>query len=271
MLGPNGAGKTTLLSLLTGLLSPQQGTISILGKTYPNQAAEIKQQCALVPQEYAFYPSLTGQENLEFFAGLYGVPNAERSARIAESATLCALQDVLAQRSASYSGGLKRRLNLAIGLSCQPEILYLDEPTVGIDAQSRNFILRGIERLKAQGMTIVYTSHYMEEIEQICDAVAIIDNGKVLLQQPLQELLSGDRCLSITPEQPVSEEKLSQLQAVVPCQWQDGQLTIDSDEHQLADVFQKLQQQGIAIRELNMGRNRLESIYLSITSRELRD
>lgn len=271
LLGPNGAGKTTLLSLLTGLLTPQQGVIAVLGHRYPAGAAQIKQQCALVPQEYAFYPALTGRENLEFFAGLYQVPAAERQARILESATLCALNDVLGQRSASYSGGLKRRLNLAIGLLCQPKILYLDEPTVGIDAQSRNFILRGIERLKAQGMTIVYTSHYMEEIEQICDEVAIIDGGQVRLQQGMETLLGGDGCLTIIPEQPLGDDVLVALQSATPCQWQQGQLLIDSDTHKLADVFQALEQHGISIRELNMGRNRLESIYLSITSRELRD
>ena len=271
LLGPNGAGKTTLISLLTGLLTLQRGSIVVNGYSYPQQADTIKRCSALVPQEYAFYPSLTARENLEFFAGLYQIPKLQWQQRIDFCTQVCGLENVLNKRAGSYSGGIKRRLNIALGLLHNPTLLYLDEPTVGIDAQSRHFILQAIENLKASGMTIIYTSHYMEEVEQLCDQVAIIDHGKVLLQQSMEDLLQGHRKLRVRPALAPNELQLAQLLAQPGIEWVDQQLLIETDQKRsVAQSMQFLEQQGIAIAQVQMGCNRLEDIYLAHTNAALR-
>ena len=277
LLGPNGAGKTTLISLLTGILSPQssaqppQGRIHVSGFEYPAQAEQIKAISGLVPQDYAFYPALTGRENLQFFAGLYQLAPAAVAARIDYCVAVCGLGKVLDQRAATYSGGIKRRLNIALGLLHNPKIIYLDEPTVGIDAQSRYFILQAIQQLKADGMTIVYTSHYMEEVEQICDEVAIIDHGEVLLQAPMATLLQNERQLVITPAQSLSSATLSLLQQSVAVNWDGTQLALDvGDGQKLSDVLALLERSGIVVNKMHFASSSLEQIYLQATHRKLR-
>ncbi|CAA0091307.1 ABC transporter ATP-binding protein [Zhongshania aliphaticivorans] len=277
LLGPNGAGKTTLISLLTGIISPQksvqtpQGRIQISGFDYPSDAAKIKAVSGLVPQDYAFYPALTGRENLQFFAGLYKIATADVVARVDYCVAVCGLENVLDQRAATYSGGIKRRLNIALGLLHNPKILYLDEPTVGIDAQSRYFILQAIQQLKASGMTIVYTSHYMEEVEQICDEVAIIDHGEVLLQAPMAALLQNDRQLVITPAQPPLPEALALLQQVGVAVWDGEHLTLElGDGRTLSEVLVLAEGAGIVVNKMHFGSSSLEHIYLQATHRKLR-
>jgi ABC-2 type transport system ATP-binding protein len=197
LLGPNGAGKTTLLSLLTGLLPPQQGRIRIAGLDPAREPARIRALTGLVPQDLAFYPQLTGRENLRFFADVYGLDTQQWPQRLAHCVAVCQLEEVLDERAATYSGGLKRRLNLAIGLLHAPQLLYLDEPTVGIDARSRQVIVTAIKALREQGTTLVYTSHYMEEIEAICDTLAVIDHGRVVARGTTAELVRD-----IDPAQP---------------------------------------------------------------------
>ena len=191
LLGPNGAGKTTLLSLLTGLLPPQRGEIRIAGLDPAREPARVRALTGLVPQDLAFYPQLSGRENLRFFADVYGLSAQQWPQRLEYCVAVCRLDEVLDQRAARYSGGLKRRLNLAIGLLHAPQLLYLDEPTVGIDARSRQVIVEAIKALRAQGTTLVYTSHYMEEIEAICDTLAVIDHGHVVARGTTAELVSG--------------------------------------------------------------------------------
>ncbi len=181
LLGPNGAGKTTTISILCTLLRPTSGVASILGYDVVKQANAVRRRFGLVPQDIALYPSLTARENLRYFAQMLGVPKKILTERIDESLELVGLLDYGNQRIATYSGGMKRRANLAVGILHQPEILFLDEPTVGIDAQSRNLILERLEELNRRGMTIIYTTHYMEEAQQICNQVAIVDSGKVIV------------------------------------------------------------------------------------------
>ncbi len=271
LLGPNGSGKTTLISLLTGLLTPQRGRIHVAQYSLPEQVDDIKKLSALVPQEYAFYPSLTGRENLQFFAGLYQIPAAQKTSRLDYCISACGLEQVLDKRSSTYSGGIKRRLNLALGLLSNPHILYLDEPTVGIDAQSRNFILQTIEQLNAEGMTIVYTSHYMEEVEQICDVAAIIDNGRVLLQEPMNKLLQGGRQLVVTPAKAPTQSELNVLAQCVDATWFGSHLTMNPKPGQTAaQLLTELERAGIEIDKLSMGSHRLEEVYLGATHHELR-
>jgi len=186
LLGPNGAGKTTLMALVAGLLAPQSGAITRA------PAASARGAFALVPQEHAFYPMLTCRENLEFFAGVLGLRGALKRARVASALDAAGLAPFAGKRAAQCSGGMKRRLNFAIGLVGDPQLLLLDEPTVGVDAQSRAFLLDAVRALRAQGRAIIYTSHYMDEVQAVCDRAAIIDSGRVLRSGTLAELLAGE-------------------------------------------------------------------------------
>lgn len=187
LLGPNGSGKTTLISILTGLLDASSGQARIEGKTLPD--GSVHGFSALVPQDYAFYPRLTVRENLRCFGGVLRLQGPELAARMAEVMEVAGLKEHVAKRAEHLSGGLKRRLNLAIGLLNRPRLLFLDEPTVGIDPQSRQFILSAIKRLNAAGTTVVYTSHYMDEVQQLCDSIGVLDEGRLLAQGSLEELL----------------------------------------------------------------------------------
>ena len=188
LLGPNGAGKTTLISILAGQLRGSTGTISAGGEPLEALRRRRPHSLGLVPQEYAFYPMLTCAENLRFFGAMQGLAGARLKERVAAAAAFARVESVLRRRAGRLSGGLKRRLNLAIGLLVDPEIVLLDEPTVGVDPQSRAFLLESIRSLR-EGRTIVYTSHYMEEVEAICDHVAIIDHGRVLVSGALSEVV----------------------------------------------------------------------------------
>jgi len=194
LLGPNGSGKTTFLSLLSGILPPPPGAIAVDGQDLSAHLRQIQARSALVPQELAFYPRMSVQENLEFFAGARGYSGEDARSRVDEALRLAALAPNRGQRAEHCSGGLKRRLNIAIGLLNRPSLLLLDEPTVGIDPQSRNFILQGVRDIHAAGTTVIYTSHYMEEVQALCDTVAVLDHGRVLAEGPLDSLL-GDAAL----------------------------------------------------------------------------
>jgi ABC-2 type transport system ATP-binding protein len=189
LLGPNGSGKTTLISILTGLLQPGTGTLRIGGETLPAGMRAVQAMSALVPQDYAFYPRLSVMENLRFFGGALSLGGAELATRIQEASAVAGLESFSATRAEHLSGGLMRRLNLAIGLLNRPRLLLLDEPTVGIDPQSRQFILAAIKRLNAGGATVIYTSHYMDEVQQLCDQIGVLDDGRLLAHGSLEELL----------------------------------------------------------------------------------
>jgi ABC-2 type transport system ATP-binding protein len=199
LLGPNGAGKTTLISILAGQLRAPAGRITFGGvpleELRRREPASFPSVLGLVPQEFAFYPMLSCAENLRFFAAVQGLGGERLRERVAAVAAFARIENVQARRAGELSGGLRRRLNLAIGLLTEPRVLLLDEPTVGVDPQSRAFLLESIRGLAAAGRSIVYTSHYMEEIEAICDHVAIIDGGRVLRQGALSELLRDDAAL----------------------------------------------------------------------------
>ncbi len=195
LLGPNGAGKTTTISILCTLLRPTSGVATILGYDVVRQAHQVRQKIGLVPQDIALYPSLTARENLRYFARVLRLAEKEIAGRISECLEMVGLLDCADRRIATFSGGMKRRANLAVGILHRPELLFLDEPTVGIDAQSRNLILERLEELKNAGMTIIYTTHYMEEAQQVCDEIAIIDMGKVIANGAPEQLVAGrDDC-----------------------------------------------------------------------------
>ncbi|MBE0648102.1 MAG: ABC transporter ATP-binding protein [Bacteroidales bacterium] len=180
LLGPNGAGKTTTISILSGLFPPTSGEVTIDGLDIRSNHEKIKYIIGVVPQEVALYPTLTGLENLQFFGNMYGLKGLELRQRIDEYLIRFGLEKFARKKVEKYSGGMKRRVNLIAGLLHKPKVLFLDEPTVGIDVQSRNVILEFLRELQETGTTIIYTSHYMEEAERLCDRVAIIDTGKII-------------------------------------------------------------------------------------------
>lgn len=197
LLGANGAGKTTAISVFSGFFPPDSGTVLIMGMDFHRQANDIRQILGLVPQEIALYDNLTGQENLLFFGKLYGFGGKKLRQRIEQCLEFAKLSDQAKQLVSTYSGGMKRRLNLATGLLHGPRILFLDEPTVGIDTQSRHLIHKQLAELNLEGTTILYTTHYMEEAQELCGRIGIIDDGKIIKQGTPAELMqqSGSRNL----------------------------------------------------------------------------
>ena len=207
LLGPNGAGKTTLISIIAGQLRAPSDKVTVDGMPLDELHRREPASLGLVPQEFAFYPMLTCAENLRFFAAVQGLGGARLRERVEAVASFARIEGVMRRRAGELSGGLRRRLNLAIGLLTEPRVLLLDEPTVGVDPQSRSFLLESIRGLAAAGRIIIYTSHYMEEVEAICDHVAIIDAGRVLRQGALAELLRDDAAV-VTVRQGRSLEQL---------------------------------------------------------------
>jgi len=193
LLGPNGAGKTTLVSILNGLTNFQEGEIKVFGLPLTKELAAIRKRCAFIPQALALYENLSVIENLRFFAGIQKITGADLRHNLDYAISVNRLQPMLKQKAGTLSGGQKRRLNIAIGLLNNPEILYFDEPTVGIDPDGRNEILETIRNFKNDAKTVIYTSHYMPEIEKLCDEVAIIDRGRIIRQGLLETMLQEEK------------------------------------------------------------------------------
>jgi len=197
LLGPNGAGKSTLLNILSGLLTFDAGNITICGRSLPQQLNEIKPLIGVVPQEIALYPTLTAVENLKIFGGIYGINSKELKLRIENLLHYFGLEQSKNRQIKTYSGGMKRRINLIAGLLHQPKVLFLDEPTVSVDVQSKTLILDNLKEINAQGTTIIYTSHFMEEAEMLCARVAFIDEGKLLCKDTPQNLIQNSGCTNL--------------------------------------------------------------------------
>ncbi len=271
LLGPNGAGKSTLMALVAGLRRPAQGRVELA------PAVATGGGFALVPQEYAFYPRLTCRENLEFFAGVLGLAGARRRERIAAALAATGLDAVAGRRAAECSGGLKRRLNLAIGLVGDPQLLLLDEPTVGVDPQSRAFLLETVRRLRAEGRAIVYASHYMEEVQAIGDRVAVIDHGRVVACGTLAELLAGSTArvevrVATVPAAPVRARLAAELGMVAEGDGADGWLEFalppERTPEALLAAVRALAGPIVAVRH---GCRDLEELFLQLTHHSLRD
>lgn len=189
LLGPNGAGKTTLISMLCGLIKSTSGSFTIEGHTYKNDAHAIKKTIGVVPQEYALYPTLTARENLMYFGSMYGLKGKDLKQRINDSLDYLGLIKFADKRTDTFSGGMKRRVNLIAGMLHEPTILFLDEPTVGVDVHSKNVIIDYLKQINQKGTTIIYTSHHLAEAEDLCSHIAIIDNGVILMQGTPDEII----------------------------------------------------------------------------------
>jgi len=274
LLGPNGAGKTTLISLITGLNKPQKGSLEISGMNYDRHRSRILQQLSVVPQDYAFYPQLTVSENLSFFAALSPDKKRNRKYSIEKAVETTGLDSHKNRVAKHFSGGLKRRLNLAIGLLNNPELLILDEPTVGIDPQSRHFILQAIKSLNEKGTTILYTSHYMEEVEQLCDNIAIMDHGNILMTGKINDLLKQKTHISIQTDREINAKSATLMPffAQDSFKQQGNQFeAILKDTQKLPELIQKLQANGLNITHIEFGSQTLESLFFKLTRTTLRD
>jgi ABC-2 type transport system ATP-binding protein len=270
LLGPNGAGKTTLISLLAGLLKTSTGKISLNGQPLDEARAVNPRAIALVPQDYAFYPMLTVTENLRFFGGVLGLTGADLKAQCDAAIAFARLEQVTTKRAEQLSGGLRRRLNLAIGLLGQPQLLLLDEPTVGVDPQSRHFLLDAIAALPAAGTAVIYTSHYMEEVEAICQRIAIVDQGRLLAEGSLADILhSPEPQVELQLDRALPED-ITKRYAAISLGHLHYRLDLASTTA-LPRLLDELSAAGCTVRHLNLGQHDLEQFFMRLTQRSLRD
>jgi ABC-2 type transport system ATP-binding protein len=278
LLGPNGAGKTTTISMISGLLDPDSGEVTLAGERITTGSTRGRSAIGLVPQELAIYPDLTAQENLEFFGRLYGMAGTDLATRVAEVLSVIGLTERKDDRTAEYSGGMKRRLNIGIGLLHRPRLLILDEPTVGVDPQSRNAILEAVESLSREGMAVLYTTHYMEEAERLCDRVAIIDEGKVQAEGTRRELVSlvGEKdrvAITGTGDLEAAVAAVRSTAGVSGASSTDRRIEIltDSASTILPELLAKVAAAGGAINTVEVVEPNLEAVFLHLTGKALRD
>ena len=277
LLGPNGAGKTTLLSIVSGLRRADRGEVRLCGFNADTDGRAFKQALGLVPQELALYPQLSARENLLFFGQMQGLQGAHLRQGVTAALAAGGLEDYADRRAEHFSGGLKRRLNLAIGLVHLPRVLILDEPTVGIDPQSRRFIQDTLRRLNDEGMTVIYTTHYMEEVEQLCRHVAIIDHGRIVATGALDALLGRERAtLEVRTALPLSEAvfaRLSTLPTLSDATRHGNVLMAQTPvpAAALTAVLEELRHAGAEVLSARFGAVTLETLFLQLTGSRLRD
>jgi len=276
MLGPNGAGKTTTIFIMSTVVEPNEGKVSIAGYDLKKNSLECKKNIGVVTQEIALYNELSAYDNLLFWGGLYDVPKTELIKRIDETINLLGLTERKNDKVKTYSGGMKRRINIASALLHKPKVLFMDEPTVGIDPQSRNLIFEVVEKLHKEGMTIVYTTHYMEEAERLCDRIGIIDDGEIIAQGTLDELRTSG---SMKETVVISFSNLSDERFIaIAKEWRDLQRFNDTIHFysmniqcDLSEIILKCNEVDLDIMQIDIRKINLETIFLSLTGKQLRD
>jgi ABC-2 type transport system ATP-binding protein len=278
LLGPNGAGKTTMISMVAGILRSDGGTVTLGSERITTGACAAKGRIGLVPQDIALYEDLTARENLEFFGRLQGLTADRLTRRIDEVLDVVELRDRAGDRIGDYSGGMKRRANIAVGLLHEPALLILDEPTVGVDPQSRNQILEAIDTLGGAGLSVLYTTHYMEEAERLCDRIGIVDGGTLIAEGTRDELVrlvgEHDRIelACVGSAEPLATE-LRTSEGVVDATAHGAGITVTVDEaaRRLAQIIAAAQAAGVAVESAEVARPDLEAVFLHLTGRALRD
>lgn len=278
LLGPNGAGKTTTISMICGLVKRDAGEIVIAGKKVTNGSIAVKKEIGYVPQQIALYPDLTGEENLRFFGRMYGLSGKDLGGRIESVLSLVGLAERKRHKVSTYSGGMQRRLNIAAGLLHRPRLLILDEPTVGVDPQSRNAILENVHGLKSEGLAVLYTTHYMEEAERLCDRVGIIDHGKIIGEGTRRELVSRigqrDRIeLTASGELETFARKAKELEGVEEVTVTESGLELLCREGRrlLPRLLEAAERSGVEVTSVDVLEPDLEAVFLHLTGRALRD
>jgi len=272
LLGPNGAGKTTAINILCGLTRPDQGTVSLDGKADPT-VPEVRLSLGVVPQTLALYEELSAQENLRFFGRIYELRGRKLKERISNCLEIAGLSQRSKERVSKYSGGMKRRLNMVCSLLHEPPLLLLDEPTVGVDPQSRNLIFETIEAMKKQGRTIIYTTHYMEEAQRLCDRVAILDHGRILDMDSVENLIikhGGPSHIEAEFEEKLSDpDKLKSFIEDKNAQFEEAKIRFKTS--QPMESLAMLNRSGMRFRTLKVQTANLEDVFLNLTGRRLRD
>ncbi|MBE9507171.1 MAG: ATP-binding cassette domain-containing protein [Chloroflexi bacterium] len=277
-LGPNGAGKTTTISMLSCLLEPSDGTAIVAEHDVVKASQQVKRRIGLVPQELALYPTLSARDNLNFYGRIYGMRGRALRQRVDEALEMVGLAERAGGAVETFSGGMKRRLNIAAGLLHRPEVLFLDEPTVGVDPQSRNAIFEHVERLNAAGMTILYTTHYMEEAERLCHRVAIIDQGRIIALDTPRKLIAdlGGGIIHLGVANGMAEGLLEQIRALPEVRAVtrlDGKVKVEATRAQealirLLELFNRTDTDVTALEVLEPN---LETVFLHLTGKRLRD
>ena len=276
LLGPNGAGKSSAIGMMAGLTAPDGGRVLLAGQTLAQDRSAYQRRIGLVPQEIALFEPLSAEANVELFGALYGMNRAQLRQRVPEVLSLVGLLDRANDAAATFSGGMKRRLNIACALVHDPAVLLLDEPTAGVDPQSRNAIFDTFEALKRAGKALLYTTHYMEEAERLADRIVIMDHGRVVAEGTLTELLRrlpAAHAIELTVAGNPDTAALQTLPGVRQVQLTGGRLRLGLDALSAPTqlLLQALQQQGVSVTHLSSGRATLEDVFLALTGRHLRD
>lgn len=278
LLGPNGAGKSTTINALTGLTKADSGDIQIFGLDMKTYEMDIKREIGIVPQDIAVYDDLTASENLRYFGKLYGLKGRLLTDRVNEALEFTGLSEKGKDYPKKFSGGMKRRLNIACAIVHHPRLIIMDEPTVGIDPQSRNHILQSIKQLNKMGSTIIYTSHYMEEVEELCTRLVIMDHGRIIAKGTKEELENmvavDDRvAIELSSVNYTITDNIKKISGVKECSIKDNQIAIISKKHSknLGRIIDSISDTDSEIISLNIERPSLESVFLTLTGRSLRD
>ncbi|MGC6768874.1 ABC transporter ATP-binding protein [Enterococcus sp. LJL128] len=278
LLGPNGSGKSTAINCMLSLLTYDKGEIKIFGKEMAPDQYDIKKRIGVVPQEVAVFEELTVAENIDYYCGLYITNKQERKKNVEDVIQLVGLEDFTKFFPKKLSGGLKRRLNIACGIAHKPELIFLDEPTVAVDPQSRNKILDSIKELNRQGATIIYTTHYMEEVEQLCDNIVIIEKGQVIAQGTKEQLKAmihmNEKIIIEIPDFPEAvQQRILNLPKVTDIKYNDMFATINTEEIKavLTNILAILDEEQVAFGNFHTQQPTLNDVFLEITGRELRD
>ena len=281
LIGPNGAGKSTTINIITTLDEATSGSVTIDGMDTVKQRAEIRRMIGCVPQEIAVYPYLTAKENVEFFASLYGLKGQKLKESAEKALEFAGLADKADLKPKKMSGGMKRRLNIACGIAHEPKLIVMDEPTVGVDAQSREHIMNSIKKLRDSGATVIYTSHYMHEVEEICDRVAIVDKGRLVAEGTQQELITmiSDSCtvkITTVLNETVTADSLiksvSSLPDVNKARFADNVLSVDMNISctDISHVISELVRLGMPVLEVNTEKPDMDAVFLSLTGHDIR-
>lgn len=278
LLGPNGAGKTTLINILSMAKCKDKGMIKIFGEELEKNDMMIKRQMGIVPQDLALFEEVSAYENVHFFGSLYGFKGAELKEKVMKALAFVGLEDRAKDKPKQFSGGMKRRLNIACGIVHEPKLVIMDEPTVGIDPQSRNYILEAIQALNVGGTTVIYTTHYMEEAETLCKRIAIIDRGDIIAigtKEELTNLIEAQTTLQIMVRDitKVGEQELSRIKGVEQITFDGNMITIHSRREvtNLDKIISSLIEGGAEITEICSKEMNLEDVFLNLTGRALRD
>ena len=277
-LGPNGAGKTTSISMICGLLKPTAGEVLVEGRSILKEPREVKKLLGVVPQEVAIYEELSARENLMFWGGIYGMGGGGLRSRVDELLEQVGLEDRAKEPTKNFSGGMKRRLNLALGLIHDPKLILLDEPTVGIDPQARRNILDVVKSIVAGGRTVLYTTHYLEEAEELCDRLAIIDHGQILSQGTVGELqtqLGEGSLLTVQGDFQAAKlsEAVTEVEGLLPIEIDDGRamLLVSREGPGVSNCLEGLFSRGLTFDDISIKEPNLEDLFLKMTGRELRN